>query len=78
MDDMSERVTSWSIAPLRVVFTVVALTDGRIPPCCSHKWKYKSRIEQNCFDLWGTAALGEILSSCGGLSLMDSYATNIA
>ena len=66
---------SWSIAPFGAVFTVVELTHGSTPPCFKRKLNDKSRINQNCFDLWGMAAIGEIFRFSGGLSLMDSHST---
>jgi len=71
MNDTSEGMTELINSALGAVFMVVELTDGTIPPCFSRRMNEKSRIEQNCFDFWGIAAIGEIFSSAGGLSLME-------
>ena len=68
----------WSIAPACAVFSVFLLTDARTPPFCSRRRKDKSRIDQNSFDLCGIAAIGDILSSGGGLSFILSQSTRRA
>jgi hypothetical protein len=59
-------------------FYRVCATNGRIPPCFSCKGKERSKKDQNCFDLWGIAAIRDIFSSASGLSLMESHATSLA
>ncbi len=68
----------WFIAPLGAVLMVVFLTEESLELSERRRVKDRSKIEQNTFDLWGMAAIGEILYCGGGLSLMSSHRTRIA
>ncbi len=57
---------------------VKLLTEGSLEPSESRSVKDRSKIERNAFDLWGMAAIGEILSCGGGLSLMSSHLMSTA
>ncbi len=69
---------NWSRAALGASLTVAPLTDSRKPPYLRCSQKERSRIDQNALDLWGMAAMGEILSQMVGSSLMLSHSTSFA
>jgi hypothetical protein len=66
------------MAPAGAVFSVVSLTEARTPQFVRQRRKDRSRIEQKSLYLCGIAAIGEIFSSLGGLSLMSSHCTRRA
>ena len=63
----------WSIALAGTVSQGLLLTDACTPPLVRCSRKDKSRIDQYAFDVCGIAVMGEIFSSLGGLSLMESH-----
>jgi hypothetical protein len=68
----------WSMAPFGTLLTVVSLTAANTPPFFRRKRKERSKIDRNALDLWGMAAIGDILSCGGGLSLIASQGTRRA
>jgi hypothetical protein len=64
---------TWSMAPLGTLFSVVSFTATRMPPLASRNRNDRSRIDRKAFDLCGIAAIGDILSLCGGLSFILSH-----
>ena len=60
---------SWSTAAFGADFMVVSLMKSRLPSV-NAKEKDRSKIEQKHFDLCGTAAIGEVYSCVGRLSLI--------
>ncbi len=66
------------MVPAGVVFSVVSLTDVHTLPFARHRQNDKSKIEQKSIDLCGIASIGNILSSFGGLSLIESHSTKHA
>ena len=66
------------MAPAGAVFSVVLFTEAWIPPFLRRRRKDKSRMDRKSLDLCGMAAIRDILSSFGGLSLMESYSTSRA
>ena len=52
---------------------VVSLTDGMVVPSSSRRLNERSKIERKAFDLWGIVAIGNIFSSFGGFSLIESH-----
>jgi hypothetical protein len=57
---------------------VESFIDSSIPPFLRRRLKDRSKIDLNAFDLWGIAAIGEIFSWGGGLSLISSHRTSFA
>ena len=55
-----------------------SFTDSSIPPFLRRRLNDRSRIDLNALDLWGIAAIGEIFSWGGGLSLISSHRTSFA
>lgn len=68
----------WSIACHGAILSVAALTDFCSVSVLSFTGKERSRITWYGRDLCGTIAIGEILSSGGGLSFMSSHLTTRA
>ncbi len=68
----------WSIAPPGAVLVVVLFTASLKPPFFSRKRNERSRIDQKALDLCGIAAMGEIFSFAGGLSLILFHSTTRA
>jgi hypothetical protein len=68
----------WLMAPAGAIFSVVLLMEARTPTFLRRSRKDRSRIERKSLDLCGIAAIGEIFSSLGGLSLMSSHRTSRA
>jgi hypothetical protein len=50
---------------------VDSFTKSSIPPFLRRRLKDRSKIDLNAFDLWGIAAIGDIFSWGGGLSLIS-------
>jgi hypothetical protein len=69
---------SWSRAPFGAILIVVSFTKRRMPPLLSHSLKERSEINLRLLDLWGIAAIGEIFSRLGGLSLIEFQSTTVA
>jgi hypothetical protein len=52
---------------------VVSFTDGMVMLSSSQRLNERSKIERKAFNLWGIAAIGDIFSSFGGFSLIESH-----
>jgi hypothetical protein len=74
----AKHLAIWLMAPAGAVFLVVLLTAEQTLLFARHKRNDKSKMEQKAFNLCGIAAIGNIFSSFGGLSLMVSQSTNLA
>ncbi len=74
----AKHLPIWLMASAGAVILVVLLTAERTPLFARHKQNDKSKMEQKALDLCGIAAIGDIFSSFGGLSLMVSQSTNLA
>lgn len=77
--DYSYLQQSWSIAACIDLIApwiqpVLELTDSSDLPLY-RRWKEKSKMVLYCLDLWGTMAMGEILSLGGRFFLMSPYWT---
>ncbi len=66
------------MAPARAVFSVVLFTDAQTLPFLRYRRRDESKIDQRSFELCRIAAIGNIFSSFGGLSLMESHCTRRA
>jgi hypothetical protein len=78
MNNVQQGVTNLSTAPFGPVLTVVSFTDRMVAPSSSRRLNERSKIKRKAFNLWGIAAIGDIFSSFGGFSLIESYDTILA
>ncbi len=69
---------SLSRAPCGAIFMVVLLTNLMILPFLSQRQKDRSSMDQNAFELYGIAAIGDIFNWGSGFSLMSPQKNSLA